>query len=104
MSWVDYAAFPVPLVFVGVLIMAHEHFLRHPVAGVALLLVTVIAVLHFDVGMLASDPYADLLADIDAPRRTWTVSVILLLLLAYSGEAQEHWVAAGRRATKRSKE
>lgn len=86
MAPVDLAAFFVPAVFVIVLWRGWAHFRRHRVALTALILLTVVSVLHFDVGMLASDPYESMLDSIGAPRRTWAASVIVLLLLSYSGD------------------
>ena len=62
---VDHAAFFVPLVFIAVLWRARAHFLAHPVALVSLVLLTLVSILHFDVGMLATDPYDT----------SWTISV-----------------------------
>lgn len=89
MSAADYVAFFIPLVFIAVLWRAWSHFLAHPVALVSLLLLTLVSILHFDVGMLTTDPYDAALDDIGAPNRTWTASVIALILLSYSGDAWE---------------
>lgn len=91
MSVVDYIAFFIPLVFIVVLYRSRDHFLQHPVALVGLALLTVVSILHFDVGMVATDPYDAFLDDISAPRRTWTVTVVALILLSYSGEIREHF-------------
>ncbi len=94
MSVADYAAFFIPLVFIVVLWRAWSHFLAHPVALVSLLLLTLVSILHFDVGMLTTDPYDAALDDIGAPNRTWTASVIALILLSYSGDAWERRAGA----------
>ncbi len=91
MSVVDYIAFFIPLVFIVVLYRSRDHFLQHPVALVGLALLTVVSILHFDVGMVATDPYDAFLDDISAPRRTWTVTVVALILLSYSGEIREQF-------------
>ena len=96
MSAVDYAAFFIPLVFIVVLYRSRDHFLQHPVALVGLALLTVVSILHFDVGMVATDPYDEFLDDISAPRRTWTVTVVALILLSYSGEIREQFFPARR--------
>ncbi len=96
MTVADYVAFFVPLVFIAVLYRSREHFLRHPVALVGLVLLTVVSILHFDVGMLADDPYDEFLDDIGAPNRTWTVSVVALIVLSYSGEIQEQLLGKRR--------
>ena len=75
MSAADYVAFFIPLVFIAVLWRAWSHFLAHPVALVSLLLLTLVSILHFDVGMLTTDPYDAALDDIGAPNRTWTDSI-----------------------------
>ncbi len=98
MSAVDYAAFFVPLVFIAVLWRAREHFLRHPVALVSLVLLTVVSILHFDVGMVTTDPYDAFLDEIGAPSRTWAASVIALMLLSYSGDAWERVMGTRRGA------
>ncbi len=87
MTAADYAAFFIPLIFVAVLWRARAHFLQHPLALVALVLLTIVSVLHFDVGMLTDDPYDSFLDEISAPARTWAASVIVLILLSYSGDA-----------------
>ena len=89
MSAVDYVAFFVPLVFIAVLWRSWDHFLQHPLALGSLLLLTLVSILHFDVGMLASDPYDDLLDEIGAPRHTWAASVALLIVGSYSGDVME---------------
>ena len=89
MSAIDHAAFFIPLVFIAVLWRARGHFLQHPVALGSLLLLTLVSILHFDVGMLATDPYDVALDDIGAPAWTWSASVIALILLSYSGDAWE---------------
>ena len=58
-------------------------------ALVSLVLLTVVSILHFDVGMLTIDPYEEFLDDVSAPSRTWTASVLALILLSYSGEIRE---------------
>lgn len=88
MSVVDYVAFFIPLVFIVVLYRSRVHFLQNPVALVGLVLLAVVSILHFDVGMLTTDPYDAFLDDIGAPRRTWTATVVALILLSYSGEIQ----------------
>ncbi|HJN91564.1 MAG TPA: hypothetical protein QGF05_02405 [Dehalococcoidia bacterium] len=87
MSVADYVAFFIPLVFVAVLWRAWAHFAKHRLALVSLLLLTLVSILHFDVGMLTTDPYDEFLDDIGAPNRTWAASVIVLILLSYSGDA-----------------
>ena len=87
MSVADYVTFFIPLVFIVVLRRTWTHFLAHPVALVSLLLLTLVSILHFDVGMLTSDPDDAALDDIGAPNRTWTASVIVLILMSYSGGA-----------------
>ena len=57
-------------------------------------MLTLVSILHFDVGMLTTDPYDAALDDIGAPNRTWTVSVIVLILLSYSGDAWERLASA----------
>jgi hypothetical protein len=89
MSVADYVAFFIPLVFVAVLWRAWAHFVQHRLALVALLLLTLVSILHFDVGMLTTDPYDAFLDDIGAPNRTWAASVIVLILLSYSGDVWE---------------
>jgi hypothetical protein len=96
MGALDYAAFFIPLVFIVVLYRSRDHFLQHPVALVGLALLTVVSILHFDVGMVATDPYDEFLDDISAPRRTWTVTVVALILLSYSGEIREQFFPARR--------
>ena len=91
MGIVDYIAFFIPLVFIVVLYRSRVHFLQHPVALVGLTLLTIVSILHFDVGMLTTDPYDEFLDDISAPRRTWTVTVVALILLSYSGEIREQF-------------
>lgn len=94
MSAADYVAFFIPLVFIVVLWRAWAHFLAHHVALVSLLLLTLVSILHFDVGMLTTDPYDAALDDFGAPNRTWTASVIALMLLSYSGDAWERLAGA----------
>ena len=100
MSVADYLAFLVPLVFVAVLWRAWSHFAQHPLALVALLLLTLVSILHFDVGMLTTDPYDEFLDDIGAPNRTWAASVIVLILLSYSGDAWDR-IMGGQRSAER---
>lgn len=89
MSVVDYIAFGIPAIFLIVLWTQRQHFRQHPLAGASLILLTLVSILHFDVGMLTTDPYDDFLDDINAPARTWTASVVLLILLSLSGDAQD---------------
>ncbi len=92
----DYFAFFIPLVFIAVLWRAWAHFLQHPLALLALVLLTVVSILHFDVGMLTADPYEEFLDDLGAPNRTWAATVIILMLLSYSGDAWERITRGGR--------
>ena len=92
-SVVDYIAFGIPAIFLVVLWTSRAHFRRHPVAGTGLVLLTLVGILHFDVGMLTTDPYDGFLDDISAPARTWTVSVVFLILLSYSGEIQDRFLS-----------
>ena len=63
MSAVDYVAFFIPLIFIAVLVRSWVHFVQHPIALIGLVLLTIVSILHFDVGMLATDPYDAFLDD-----------------------------------------
>ena len=95
-STVDYAAFFVPLVFLAVLYEQRAHFRAHRLALGALVLLTVVSILHFDVGMLTTDPYHAFLRDSGAPNHTWTASVLVLIALSYAGLAVEALQERGR--------
>lgn len=97
MSVVDYIAFGIPIIFLIVLWTSRAHFLRRPIAGAGLVLLTLVGILHFDVGMLTTDPYDAFLDDINAPARTWTATVVVLILLSYSGEIQDRFSGRGKR-------
>ena len=85
----DYAAFFIPLVFLAVLYEQRAHFRAHRLALGALVLLTAVSILHFDVGMLTTDPYHEFLRDSGTPNHTWTASVIVLMVLSYAGLARE---------------
>ena len=89
MSVLEYIAFAVPLVFIVVLWAQRAHYRAHPIAGLSLILLTVVAILHFDVGMVASDPYYEFLGDIGAPGWIRPASIVVLIVGAYSGELQD---------------
>lgn len=90
MSPLDLAGFFVPLALLVILWKRRAHFRKHKISLVALLALTLVAIFHFDVGMLASDPYADFLQAVDAPRGTWRYSVFALTALAYWGDARTY--------------
>ena len=89
MSIQEFIAFAVPLVFIVVLWAQRAHYRAHPIAGLSLVLLTVLAFLHFDVGMVATDPYKTFLDDVGAPGGTRAASIVVLIVGAYSGELQD---------------
>ncbi len=103
MNAVDYIGFFIPLIFIVVLVRSFDHFVQHPIALAGLLLLTIVSILHFDVGMLTTDPYDAFLDDIGAPRRTWTVTVVALIVLSYSGEFQEQLLGTSKRRRRRAR-
>ena len=71
MSPLESAGFFVPLALLVILWKRRAHFGKHKIALATMLAITLVAILHFDVGMLGTDPYARFLREIDAPRRFW---------------------------------
>ena len=55
--------------------------------GLSLVLLTVLAILHFDVGMVASDPYKTFLDDVGAPGGTRAASIVVLIVRGVFGRA-----------------
>ena len=76
---------------IAIIWLRREHFLKYKVAGLAAVLLTTVAILHFDAGMLATDPYDDFLDEIGAPGPTWRASILILLGLSYLGDVQEYF-------------
>ena len=94
MSPLESAGFFVPLALLVILWKRRAHFGKHKIALATMLAITLVAILHFDVGMLGTDPYARFLREIDAPRRFWRYSVLVLLALSYWGDV---WTSLQRR-------
>ena len=97
MSAVDIAAFFIPLVIIGIIWVRREHFLRYKLSGVAVVALTIVAIFHFDVGMLTTDPYDEFLDSVGAPGATWRASIFALLALSYWGDLRENLRSGGRR-------
>ena len=76
---------------IAIIWLRREHFRKYKLSGLAAVLLTTVAILHFDTGMVATDPYDEFLDDLGAPGQTWRVSIFILLGLSYLGDVQEYF-------------